>query len=402
MKNIVIIDHFSQTPDEPGNNRFTYLAKLLVNQGYKVKIITTDFSHKNKKKRDTQQLIIDKLPYAYEMLPEPGYKKNVCISRFVSHYIFGKNLSKYLDTIEKPDVVYISVPSLDVGRAAVRYCGKNNIPLIVDIQDLWPEAFQLVFNIPVIKDVIFYPLKRTADKIYKNADKLIAVSDTYLARGMSVNKKDKNGSCVFLGTDLNRFDKFKTSYDLQKGSEFWVGYAGTLGHSYNITIVLNALKKLNDKGYSNIIFKILGDGPLMDEFKHKAKELGIQADFMGRLDYSKMVSVLYKCDIAVNPISKGAAQSIINKHGDYAAAGLPVVSTQECPEYRKLISDYKCGFNCECENTDEVADAIETLYNDLRLREEMGRNSRRLAEDKFDRSKTYKEIIDTIESLANR
>ena len=42
-----------------------------------------------------------------------------------------------------------------------------------------------------------------------------------------------------------------------------------------------------------------------------------------------MVGMLGVCDIAVNSISKGAAQSIINKHGDYAAAGLPVVNTQE-------------------------------------------------------------------------
>ena len=40
------------------------------------------------------------------------------------------------------------------------------------------------------------------------------------------------------------------------------------------------------------------------------------------MSYEDMVQTLVQCDIAVNPIIKGAAQSIINKVGDYAAAGL--------------------------------------------------------------------------------
>ena len=77
MKRIVIVDHFSQTPDEVGNNRFLYLAQLLCNRGNRVEIITTDFSHKAKKTRQTDSTALTSLPYKYTMLPEPGYPKNV-------------------------------------------------------------------------------------------------------------------------------------------------------------------------------------------------------------------------------------------------------------------------------------------------------------------------------------
>lgn len=403
MSNIVIIDHFSQTPDEAGNNRFIYLAEKLVANGNTVDIITTDFSHKNKKTRDVSNTANYNTVYGYKMLHETGYKKNVCLKRFYSHYIFGKNLKTYLKQMDRPDLVYISVPSLDVGVRAAQYCKKNNIPLIVDIQDLWPEAFQLVLNIPVIKNIAFSPLKAEADYIYRNATKIVAVSDTYMKRGIRVNKEDKKGLCVFLGTDLKKFDKGKNSYTVDKdNNEFWIGYAGTLGHSYNISIIIDAISLLKKRGYNNIVFKIMGDGPLMDSFKKRVEEHGICADFMGRMDYAKMISVLTKCDIAVNPISKGAAQSIINKHADYAAAALPVVNTQECEEYRSLIKSYECGINCDCEDTVGVADAIERLYNNKELREKMSHNSRKMAEEKFDRSRTYKQIIDLINTVINR
>ena len=399
MKKILIIDHFSQTPDEPGNNRFTYIAEKLVSGGYSAEIVTTDFSHKYKRTRTTPKEMLDALPYRYTMLPEPGYKKNVSLKRFYSHYIFGKNLKKYLNTIEKPDLVYASVPSLDAAARAAEYCKKNHIPFIADIQDLWPEAFELVFNIPILSSVIFAPLRRTANKIYETADKIVAVSDTYLKRGLSVNKKDSRGLCVFLGTDLTDFDEAAKAKQPRTDSEFWIGYAGTLGHSYSIAVVIDAMDILKKKGYGNITLKVFGDGPLMQDFVDYAKKADVRCKFFGRLDYGTMVAHLCGCDIAVNPISKGAAQSIINKHGDYAAAGLAVVSTQECPEYRNLLDKYHCGINCECEDAASLADAIERLYLDKALCRTMGENSRRLADEKFDRRNTNKEIINAIEEL---
>ena len=110
-----------------------------------------------------------------------------------------------------------------------------------------------------------------------------------------------------------------------------------------------------------------------------------------------MISKLCRCDLAVNPIKKGAAQSIINKVGDYAAAGLPVISTQECPEYKKIVEYYKIGYNVQNDNPKQIAQKILELYNNKELRQEYGKNNRKLAEEKFDRKKTYLKIKELIE-----
>lgn len=109
-----------------------------------------------------------------------------------------------------------------------------------------------------------------------------------------------------------------------------------------------------------------------------------------------MCGLLGVCDITVNPIVTGSAASIINKHGDYAASGLPVINTQECQEYRALVDEYKMGFNCENGNSKEMADRIVQLIENPKLRENMCRNSRRCAEEKFDRKTSYQSLIDCI------
>lgn len=400
MKRIVIIDHFSKAPDEPGNNRFIYLGELLCSHGYDIEIITTTFAHLKKTQRQTADSLYDSLPYKYTMLPEPGYPRNVCLKRFYSHYVFGKNLSRYLKTMKKPDAIIAAVPSLDVGTAAGNYCSKNRIPFIVDIQDLWPEAFKLVLKIPVVSDLVLLPMTLHANRFYGQADRIVAVSETYMHRGLECNRKDQNGLCVYLGTDLGRFDgSSKTVFAEKPEGELWISYAGTLGHSYNIEIIFDALNQLPDSLGRNVVFHIYGDGPYLERFREYAKKCKVRSVFHGRMDYPAMVANLCKSDIAVNPIVKGAAQSIINKHADYAAAGLPVVNTQECQEYRDLLETYGCGINCEAESAEQVANALQELIENPEKRKQMGANSRRMAEERFDRRYTYQQIVRTIEDI---
>lgn len=396
MQDILIIAHFTQAPGEKGNGRFHYIAESINRESAKIEVVTSSFSHKTKMQRVVTSEQLTSISYKFTMLHEPGYKKNVSLKRFYSHFIFGKSLEDYLKKRTKPDVIYCAVPSLDVAYVASKFANENNIKFVIDVQDLWPEAFKMVFRVPVLSNVLFYPMQKKADYIYSAADEIIAVSQTYSDRVLKVNKKCTKAHSVYLGTDLAYFDRLVAEnkiFDKPK-DEVWLAYIGTLGHSYNIRIVIDALKLLKDK--VNIKFIIMGDGPLKSTFQMYARENDINTFFTGRLEYNKMVGILKECDIAVNPISSGAAQSIINKHADYSAAGLPVVSTQECPEYRELIDEYHFGLNCENNNAEDLAKKIMSLYDDISLRKLMGKNSRNLAEEKFDRSRTYKKIVELL------
>ncbi len=393
---IVILADFCLDFDGTDNSRFIYIANMLKDK-HDVEILTSDFNHGRKEYFSS---VPDNYPYKITMLHEGKYKRNVCLSRFVAHYQWSRNVKKYLAERKKPDIVYCAIPPLSASLEIAKYCEKNKIRFIVDVQDLWPEAFQMVFNIPVISDVVFSPFKAIADGIYKRADAIVAVSETYKKRVLFKNKKCKDGTVVFLGTELDSFDKKSGGFEILKGdNEFWITYVGTLGHSYNIEIVIDALELLPAELKEKITFKVLGDGPLLEKFKEYAKGSGVKVDFMGKREYGEMVAYLKKSDIAVNPISKGAAQSIINKHGDYAMAGLPVVSTQESEEYRKLLTEYNCGINCSVDSPEEVADALKEFIENEEKRVEMGKNSRRLGEEKFDRKQSYKEILKVIENI---
>lgn len=394
--NIVIIANFPSNLNGGVLGRFTYLAEMLVSQGHNVEVIVSSFEHGPKVQRKE---VNNNLRSKIKVLYEPGYKNNISLDRFYSHYVWGKNVGKYLDTLDyAPDIVYCAIPSLTAAVRAAKYCHKNKVKFVVDIQDLWPEAFKMVIKNKLLH-IFFKPFDWYINRAYSAADKVIAVSETYVERGLSVNKKSKNGLSVFLGNDGEIFDRGRDTFSVKCPiDEFWVGYIGTLGYSYDIICAIDAImyaqKELKDK--VKIKFVVMGDGPLKDKFEQYAKKMGIYSKFMGRMSYEKMVGLMCSCNIVINPIVIGAAQSITNKVGDYALSGLPVVSTQECAEYRNLVDTYNCGINCECGNAQQVADAIVKLIKDKELRNKMGDNARKLGIEKFDRRNTYQQIIDYI------
>ena len=393
MKDIVIIANFCRDFSETDNGRFMYLCKKL-SVDNKVEIITSDFRHSTKKRKKSLK---HSWPFTITFLHEPGYDKNISLKRFYSHYMWGKEVEKYLKKRKKPDVIYSAVPSLTGSLKAAKFCEKNDVRFIIDIQDLWPEAFKLAFNVPVISDIIFAPFNAYVNGIYKRADEIFAVSRTYAERAKSVNNKCSDTHVVFLGTELSTFDRYVRENPVEKPEdELWLGYCGTLGASYDITIAIDALAILNKRGIKTPKFIVLGDGERKAEFEQHAKELGVECLFTGRLPYEEMCGVLASCDIAVNPIMHNAAQSIINKHGDFAASGIPVLNTQECKEYRDLVKEYKMGFNCKNGDAEGLADRLQLLIENEILRVKMGKNARRCAEEKFDRRNSYKEIIKCI------
>ena len=128
---IIIISEFCDDFSESDNDRFLYLAKML-NDDNIVEIVTSSFRHTTKKHRKRSTV---EWPFKITFIDEPGYPKNVCLKRFYSHYVWGKNVEKYIRSRKKPDVIYCAVPSLTGPNLISKYCEKEGIRFLIDVQD---------------------------------------------------------------------------------------------------------------------------------------------------------------------------------------------------------------------------------------------------------------------------
>lgn len=144
-------------------------------------------------------------------------------------------------------------------------------------------------------------------------------------------------------------------------------------------------------------FKILGSGPMKKDVENMAKELRCNnIDFLGYIEHPLMAAYLVKSDILVNSFVKGAPQSIVNKIGDYLAAGKPIINTLENVEMCGLIEKYRIGLNVQAENPQAFVAAQKSILSE---KIDMGKSARKLAEEGFDRKNSYKKIVDMISEL---
>lgn len=384
------------TIDEKATDRFTYLAKMLVAKGASVELITSDFNHRKKEYRSNDSY--EYLPFKITFIHEKKYKKNISIKRIIGHNYFARGVAKYLKKRKRPDDIYLAIPSTSCAYKVAKFCKKNNLPYLIDVQDLWPEAFSIILGNNFISKTIISLLKHKPDYAYAKATYVYSVSKTYTQRALIKNKIFKRSGYVFLGNDYIDLSKVVVSdYDyIFKEKYFNIVYVGNFGKSYDFLNLFKALNHLQNNGINDLRLIMIGDGVQFDYLKELSSKLFHHVVFTGFLEYGKLVKLCSMCDLAVNPIVKNSVSSVINKVGDYAQAGIPVVNSQNSNEYRELVDLYKCGVNAKCEDYLDIALKIQELYYDKKARIVMGENNKKLFNDLFDRKNSYIEIVDCL------
>lgn len=397
---VVIISNYWHFPQEKSSSRYHSIATAACSAGLETEVVTSSFYHTKKTQRSLAEDQTGEIPYKVTLVQENTYKRNVSLQRIFSHSQFASNVIKYLSGRKKPDVIYLFVPPAGLAEQVVRYANCNGIRVIIDVLDLWPEAFGMLMP-QIAAKVLLAPMKKSIQYAYDHADSIVAVSDAYVKRALSGKPKAKTGHPVFIGTDLDVFDAAAKDAPVldEKLRPVTMAYIGMLGHSYDLIGIMDAMRLLRDRGWDQVEFLVMGDGPLKEKFSQYAQQYDLPVRFTGRLPYDEMAKKLVACDFGLNVLVGKSAASIINKHADYVSAGIPVINIQKEQEFGKLLERYEAGLMCQPGDVPALAEAIRKLAEDESLRKKMGANSRRLAEEKFDRNKTYGEIIDLIKGV---
>ena len=400
MKKIWIIAPFIEIYNLDTRDRVQYIAnELSKNADYEVHLFTSDFIHL--KKEFINISIEGKYSFNVHLIHERGYKKNISLSRALSHISFASNLMKKVKKMDKPDLIFCAYPMMTSAYLIGKYAKKNKIPFIIDIQDTWPESISSGINTDnILVKTLMLPFTIYANKIYKLADLVFGVSQTYANRAKVKGTLAKEFISVYIGAEGNKFDDIIKLKEKSKG-EVWCIYIGTLSYSYDLlTLILtfHDLKEINP----NIKLYILGDGPDFNILKNKAEELELlnkTVYLKGFLPYEEVVSYLKSSDIALNAIKGKALQTMTNKFGDFVSAGLPILNCCQMEEVKKIIEEKGLGMNYIPENSNSLKEAILFLLEHRDKMLEFSKNSKKFANEKFDRRKSYNIIFEKIKEI---
>ena len=392
LRSILIIAPFVSLPGEPYYNRFLYLADMWA-RDYRVTLVTSSFCHFQKRHRDRESSALKDLPFDLVLLDEPGYSSNISFSRIKSHRKFVSELALWLIGQRGKiyyDIAYSAYPLVASNFLLSEFRGEFGYKLVIDVQDVWPESISAVSKFLGRNIWLLWIFSKRADRAYTSADALVAVSRTYLDRA---RKKcpTKNGLVVYLGSDIALIDSIPP-VALASGS-FRLIYIGTVSYSYDLETLVLGFVAMRSR-FPNIELHIFVDGPLMYKIRRLADD---KVFFHGFVLYENMVAFAKSCDLAINPIVISAAQSVTNKISDYFALGLPILSSQLCPEVRQLV-EASGGEHYEAGDVKSFCNGLEIFLRSSQMKQ-IQHQTRELGARLFDRRSTYPEITIFLQDL---
>jgi colanic acid biosynthesis glycosyl transferase WcaI len=287
----------------------------------------------------------------------------------------------------RPDAVLAMSPPLTLGSAGWLAAGRWRVPFVFNIQDVFPDvAVELgaITNPQVIRLASW--LERWT---YRRSDAVTVLSDDLRdnlvakIRGTVPDAHDR------IRVIPNFVDTARIApADPEAGSyrrEYGLGrrrvimYAGNVGFSQSLDLVLAAARKLADR--TDVVFVINGGGSARPQLEQQAAGLD-NVRFIDFQPRERLPEVLAAADIHVVPLRRGLARSSVpSKTYSILAAGRPVVaSVDEGTEVARVVEDAGAGLAVPPDDPDAFTAALAALIDDPARARAMGLAGRAFVE----------------------
>lgn len=327
------------------STRIKGLIEYYQSKGYEVKYLITDFNHFSKSKYTVDYGCSKQIP----VLP---YVKNISFRRLISHYIFSRKVLKEIKK-EQPDLIYSVIPPNSLVKHLGLYRKKHeNIKLILDIYDTWPESFPI--NNPNFFVKIGFKLWADIRDRYINfADLLIAVSAS--AKDILYKKYKINTKVMMPTIMLGKMPNY--SFSIKDSISFC--YLGHVNYITDLELGLDILSGVAQK--KSVELHIIGEGQNRDIWVEQLTQHGIKVICHGVIfDDDKKREIFEQCDLGLNIPRPEIKSTMALKSVEYMRYGLPFINSG-LGDNEELIRKYNMGINVKDGN---VVDKILALTGD--------------------------------------
>lgn len=365
LKILLLTQWFDPEPSFKG----LIFAKELVKQGFKVEVLTgfpnypggnlyPGYKIKIVDKEVHDNIEVTRVPLY------PSHNKSAFLrilnylSFCISSIIYG------IFTKKRVDIIYAYHPPLTVGIAAVilKYIWK--IPVVYDVQDMWPDTLKAT---GMIKNKSLLSVVGLICKwIYNSVDNIVVLSPGFkkllVERHVPENKIDVIYNwCAENELNFSYNDK---KISLTKKGTFHILFAGNMGKAQSLNSVLDAAEKLLQTA-PGLFFVFLGSGVEVDLLKKNVFERSLKnVVFFPSVPMNEVGRFLYSADALLVHLKKDPLFRITipSKIQAYMAVGKPILMALD-GDAADLVRHSNSGILAESDDPESIAEAAKTLLN---------------------------------------
>lgn len=307
---------------------------------------------------------------------------------YLSFIVAGTLLAPWLLRKRHFDAIFVYAPSpLLQALPAVLLARLNRAPLIVWVQDLWPESLSATGFIrnraalSLVAQVVRF--------IYRHTDRILVSSEAFVG---PVQALAPRGADIryYPNAWVDELDPVQAdaqvdalAKDIRTG--FSVVFAGNLGTAQALDTVVEAARQLQTAGSAARIF-LIGSGSLSEWLQGEIQRLALRNLVLaGRFPPTAMPSLYAAASVLLVSLRDEPIFNctIPSKLQGYLAAGRPVIASLN-GEGARVVTLALAGISCAAGDARALAEAISSMATRSEsARAEMGDNARRYAHTHF-------------------
>ena len=385
---VVLCPHFD--PDTaPTGAVMTRIVSELVERGHRVHVVTAlpwYRAHAVEESWDGRWIRRQRTPWGSitRVHPFPSGDRRDLLRRamgFVGFSVLaGVEGCRVGGWFRRVDAVLAMSPPLTLGPVGRLVALLRRAPFVFNIQDVFPDA---AVRTGAITDRRVIAAASWLERMtYRTATAVTVLSED-LQANVRAKVPARHRSRVhvipnFVDTSVIRPSDRDTPYRrrLGLGNGPVVIYAGNVGYSQSLDLVVEAARRLPD-----VQFLVNGDGAARPALEASAADLP-NVHFAGFVESDRLSELLATGDVHVVPLKTGlGAVSVPSKTYSVLAAGRPVVaSIDPGTAVPRMLAASGGGVAVPPDDVDALVAALAALVEDPEAAAEMGRRGRRWVE----------------------
>ena len=407
-----------ENPPEPRDKvgrrqwRSNSLAENLADRGHSVIRWRSSFSHQKKQQLAEQSEIVKLDNFQQQFINSPSYVHHVGWKRHVNHVKLAAEFLRLAELAETPDVINVCNVPLELCHACIVYGVRHNVPVIIDIRDLWPDSYvNFIPNwLSFLKKPMLWLLNRVFRKrnqMYMEATALTAITQPILDWGLRKTRRvtgplDAAFPMAYPAlthkVDKADFAMIREKFGVPENSLI-ACYCGNIGYQTDFDTFFSAAEALALESVP-IYFVIAGSGPREKELKAKAASISnvVVPGWLSGTELGELFQVSSFGLIGFYNITDYMI-SLPNKFSEYLAAGLALVCGTE-GEMAEWINKFDCGITYESKNVQSLIDGLTRLNESKADIRRLKNNARNLHKNHFDLDVVIPRIADHTEHVA--
>ncbi|MEJ6483122.1 glycosyltransferase family 4 protein [Nostoc punctiforme UO1] len=300
---------------------------------------------------------------------------------------------------ERPDVILLTIPPLLVCLPATLIGWLYNCPVVLNVQDILPEA---AVRVGLIKNKLMIKALEALEKFaYRTAHTISVIADGFvdnlINKGVPANKI----ACIPNWVNLNfirPLPKVNNSWRAthQLDGKFVVLYSGNIALTQGLETVIEAAARL--RHLKEIIFVVAGESQALERLQKHCLACGADNVLLLTLQArEKLPQMLAAADVGLIVQKRNVISfNMPSKIPLLLASGRPIVgSVPALGTAAKAIRESGGGVIVEPESAGALAAAVLDLYHQPELAAQLGRKGRKFAVENY----SFEQALDRYEEL---